>query len=399
MNAQLLATQLEGLLSEELGSLVRRERTAYDLLTEPLNDSFVLFGAGVLGRRTLAGVRKLGIEPLAFTDNNSLLWGQTVDGLKVLSPVDAVHRFANLAPFVVAIWRDVGGHPVAKIREQLNAIAPTRVVSVGYLYWKYAEALLPYYFLDLPHKIALQVDQVRAAFKLFSDDQSRIEYLAQLRWRLWLDFDGLPPPVSHPPYLPDDLFSTSAEEVFVDCGAYDGDTIERFLQHQVQFSGRIFAFEPDVLNVAKLRSYVGSLPAPTQERITIVPSAVGSRRQKVRMETTGTVQSAVSNSGSAEAECVPLDEVLSDEAPTYVKMDIEGGEPEALVGARSVIQSHHPVLAICVYHQFDHLWKLPLLVHSMSNDYSFFLRPQAEACWDLVCYAVPLTRLKVKFKK
>ena len=74
-------------------------------------------------------------------------------------------------------------------------------------------------------------------------------------------------------------------------------------------------------------------------------------------------------------------------------MDIEGAEPETLNGSIRIIQKHSPVLAISVYHQFDHLWKLPLLIKSLSEQYSFFLRPYRLAHWDLVCYAIPTNRI------
>jgi hypothetical protein len=79
--------------------------------------------------------------------------------------------------------------------------------------------------------------------------------------------------------------------------------------------------------------------------------------------------------------------------PTFIKMDIEGAEVDALIGARRLIENALPVLAICVYHQPDHLWRIPLLIRSFSDQYRFFLRPHNEEGWDLVCYAVPASRL------
>jgi hypothetical protein len=72
---------------------------------------------------------------------------------------------------------------------------------------------------------------------------------------------------------------------------------------------------------------------------------------------------------------------------------------DALIGARGSIKKTLPVLAICVYHQPDHLWRIPLLIWSFSDQYRFFLRPHNEEGWDLVCYAVPVNRLKVELSK
>jgi len=85
--------------------------------------------------------------------------------------------------------------------------------------------------------------------------------------------------------------------------------------------------------------------------------------------------------------------VLSTPAPTYLKMDIEGAEVDTLAGASRVIRDHAPVLAICCYHCQDHLWRIPLPIHSLNPDYRFFLRPHDLEMWDLVCYAIPSGRL------
>ena len=88
-----------------------------------------------------------------------------------------------------------------------------------------------------------------------------------------------------------------------------------------------------------------------------------------------------------------MDELVAGFAPTFVKLDIEGAEPDALAGARETIRAHAPVVAVCVYHRQDHLWRLPLMLRDMRDDYAFFLRPHNEEGWDLVCYAVPRSRL------
>jgi hypothetical protein len=93
-------------------------------------------------------------------------------------------------------------------------------------------------------------------------------------------------------------------------------------------------------------------------------------------------------------DCVALDEALSDCRPTYIKMDIEGSELEAVIGAGGIIKASQPVLAICVYHQQDHLWRIPAALADLTDEYQYYLRPHLLEVLDLVCYAVPERRLK-----
>ncbi len=67
-----------------------------------------MFGAGHVGRKTLTGLRKAGIEPLAFIDNDARLWNTSVEGVEVLSPEEAARRHGDQATFVITIWRGEG---------------------------------------------------------------------------------------------------------------------------------------------------------------------------------------------------------------------------------------------------------------------------------------------------
>jgi len=388
-----IESELDALLSEPVSSVRRRESTAFDELATPFQDSLVLFGAGELGRKTLAGLRRIGVEPLAFADNNPALWGREIEGLRVFELPDAARQFGQRAAFVITIWGGYGSDTMGERREQLAGLNCTRIVAFAPLFWKYPEVFLPHYALDLPHKVYQHAEDVRRALALFSDEPSRHEYLAQVKWRTVVDFDGLPKPVAHEMYFPGDLADLLPNEVFVDCGAFDGDTIRTFLRLGGEVFGGIVAYEPDPANFRSLERFVSTLPQHIRARLQMHPEAVGAQRSRVRFKSTGTASSAV-GSGGLEVECVTLDESLGDQRPSYLKIDVEASELAALAGARRTIRQWLPVVAICAYHRQDHLWRIPLLVNPVSAEYRFFLRPHGLDVWDLVCYAIPASRLK-----
>src|SRR5947207_418318 len=69
-----LRNQIQNVLREGAAGARVRESTSFDESAGPFARNLVLLGAGGLGRRTLAGLRKVGIEPLAFAENNAALW-------------------------------------------------------------------------------------------------------------------------------------------------------------------------------------------------------------------------------------------------------------------------------------------------------------------------------------
>jgi methyltransferase, FkbM family len=349
MEQEMLEDQLNELFDEDIEQVKERERTAFDKSIAPFDETtLVLFGAGGLGRRTLSGLRQLGIKPLAFVDNNPNWWGKMIDGLRVLPPGEAVQKYGQSSVFVVTIWSDTIGHPIDEIGRQLSSFGSLKVVSFALLYWKYAQTFLPYFGLDLPHKTREQVEHIHAAAHLWAADTSRAEYLAQLRWRLLLDFGGLSSTIAGTQYFPGDLFSVIPDEVFVDCGAFDGDTIRYFLEQREPIFDRLIAIEPDPLNFSKLATYVEALPDQLKRKIAIHQVATGISRGKVQFNSTGTNQANVVETGNIEVDCMPLDELLFDLVPTYIKMDIEGAEPETLQGARRIIKKYSPTLSLCI---------------------------------------------------
>ena len=391
--SQSLEIQLNELLNENLSLVVHRENTSFDELTKPFGNRIVLFGAGGLGRKTLSGLRKIGIDPLAFTDNNSRLWNTFVDGLQVLSPQDAAGQFGKTATFITTIWHGNSQDRQATRLKQLIDLNCVNIISFGHLFWKYPSIFFPHAYLELPSKFRQHTEELRKLFYIWADDASRQEYISQLKFRMRMEFDSLTPPASHAQYFPKDLFSVLPEEVFIDCGAFDGDTIQVFLQHQVNFSGEIFAFEPDSLNFQKLQKYISTLSETIKKQLFVQQSPVGTCGQKVRFSSTGTVSSAATENGDIEMDCICIDQMATKCNPSFIKMDIEGAEVDALKGARETIQRLRPILAICVYHKPNDLWEIPLLISSYFDDYRLFLRPHDEEGWELVCYAIPPERL------
>jgi FkbM family methyltransferase len=384
--------RLENLLEEAVDDVVCREGSAFDAMTGRFGKSLVLFGAGGLGRKTLAGLRRVNIRPIAFSDNNPGLWGREIDGVPILKPEEAAGRFGDSAAFIVTIWRAGGGHRLFHTRQQLQTMNCSCVVSFAYLYWKYPEVFLPYYCIDLPHKIISQREDAMAAFRLLADEDSRQEYLDQIRFRLFLDFDGLPSPSCGVQYFPGSLFSADSEEVFVDCGAFDGDTIRAFMVWTGGLFKRIHAFEPDALNLRKLQEFIAALPEDVRSKMITHRMAAAEYRGELGFAMTGDASSSADTSAMTKVVCAPLDEVLAGESSTYIKMDIEGAELGALKGAAELIKRWKPVLAVGAYHQQDHLWRIPLYIHTLFPGYQVFLRPHNEEAWDLVCYAVPEER-------
>lgn len=376
--------QLEKLLAGDPEKAVAAVREKTLATIEKHGGKLILFGIGELGRFTLDYLQKLGKPPVAIADNNPKLHGTDWKGVPVLSPQVALEKFPG-ALFVVTVYTS------SPVKQQLTAMGADWIAFPD-LAWCYPETFLPRAGLELPTKIFAESDQVRAALDIFADDASKQEYVGQLGWRATLDPSLLP---AHLPaaetYFPEGVFNFRPDEVFVDCGAFDGDSIRAFFQRSGNEFKTVVALEPDPANRELFRKWMSTLPAEQSAKIKLEPYALGEKRETVFFNSTGTMASVV-GSGSLEVQCAPLDEILGDIAPTYIKMDIEGAEPSAIRGGAKSIHRGRPVLAICLYHSQEHLWQIPQLIHSLEPDYRLFLRRHADECWEIMCYAVPPER-------
>ena len=116
-----LTVALEELFTDGEAGATAREGAAFDLAAGPSPHRIVLFGAGHFGRRTLSGLRKAGIEPIAFADNNPRLWNTSVEGVEVISPQEAAQRHGEQATFVITIWGGEGADRMPQREAQLRA--------------------------------------------------------------------------------------------------------------------------------------------------------------------------------------------------------------------------------------------------------------------------------------
>jgi FkbM family methyltransferase len=386
-------SDLEELLSE---SPADAERRASNRLSLSEGDALVLYGAGNLGRHVLARLRTLNIEPVAFADDTPSKQGSIIDGLRVLTPREVIERFGARSLFAVTILNPAASFLKVKrgleiLTEDLSkSLTRVRVVSFLELAWKYPESFLPHYQFELPRDVLTNVNEIRRAFRLFADEESRRQFVAHLRFRLRLDFDALPR-ANFGDYFPEDVVpELSDKATFIDCGAFDGDTVRRFVERQRGRFREIHAFEPDAENFRRLHEYAAGLDA--HERVHLYRAAVGARRGRARFDSSGDMASTLSDAGVEEVDVLPVQEVVSfndDGGPLFLKFDVEGAEADALEGAARLIERARAFVAVCVYHRPDDLWELPLKLAALAPAHRLFLRTQGEDGMDVVCYAVP----------
>jgi hypothetical protein len=138
------------------------------------------------------------------------------------------------------------------------------------------------------------------------------------------------------------------------------------------------------------------LAATDPPRITAVPAGLGIRASSARLLSTHGVDSrllATEEPGGEDVDVISLDQYFEGRRmPSLIKMDVEGAEADALLGASGLLESARPTLAISAYHFPTDLWTIPMLINRLMPGSQLFLRHYTREVDDTVCYAVPGAR-------
>lgn len=194
-------------------------------------------------------------------------------------------------------------------------------------------------------------------------------------------------------------FEVAPGEIVFNCGACMGDSTIWFYQEGAE---KVYSFEPMPVAFNFLQQNLVKMGHPTEYSVN---AAVGNKNQHVYFkedrshigashEIDAEEQSQLSKEQSdklniRKAFCFKLDDWSNTYKiyPTYIKMDLEGAEQQALEGAAQIITEYKPKLAICLYHKIEDMWVLPTLIKSYNPDYKFYCK-KSNSDTEFVLFAV-----------
>lgn len=173
-------------------------------------------------------------------------------------------------------------------------------------------------------------------------------------------------------------------EVFVDGGSFDGRTSTLFMDWCEGNYKKVWAFEPDETNCEKCTN---ALKKKACKDFDVETFGLWDTKTKLHFKAISNGASKIAEDGDVEISTVRMDDVIK-EPVTFIKMDIEGSEYRALLGARNIIESYKPKLAISIYHKSEDIWQLPQLILEMNSEYKLYLRHYSTAAAETVMYAI-----------
>lgn len=230
--------------------------------------------------------------------------------------------------------------------------------------------------------IAARPDKWQSVYARLADPESRRVFEDVLRYRLTAD----PHVLAQYNYRPQEQyfegFMNFDAEIFVDAGGFNGDTTEQFCLRYPDYQ-KVYLFEPSNKNISLARERLAKFHA-----IDFIEKGVSNETGILYFDSDAGSASAVSATGKDTISVTTIDECVSGKV-SFIKMDLEGWEINALHGAKKHISRDHPKLAIAVYHRPSDIWNIFDLVTGIRNDYQVFLRHYTESWTETVMYFLP----------
>jgi FkbM family methyltransferase len=363
------------------------ENQSLEIFQDTVKDKkVVLFGVGDICVKFINNCLQSSEQVAYICNAKPLKHGQTLYGIKIVSP--DVLQTENKKNTIVVLCTEKSKWEISQLAEGFAQYAAPTVVKKT--------------FTARAHYFAAHKEEFAQIRNLWCDNYSKNVW-DKLNIHVQYGITDFSDIMSNQlMYLPNCLFSSalSDKEIVVSAGVHDGKNTKEFCDFFGKKLVKLYAIEPieACLNLSKENL------APYHAKgypVNLIKCALLDVEEQIEVifskkELTGGgiygLRDAYSDKfTSYEKETVsarPLDNIIPpEEKVTYIKMDIEGAETKGLLGAKRIIQEHKPRLAICVYHNPEDYFNIPLLIKQFVPEYKFYLRHHSKILSETVLYA------------
>jgi len=345
------------------------KKSSWEVLKETSLPIFI-YGMGDGALKILSKFTHFGITCSGIFASDEFVRGHFFEGHKVhkLAEIEA-----EISDFIIVLAFAAGYESliekVISLSKKHQLIAPdVPVIGDGLFTKKY---------------LSDNFEKIEKVYNFLEDDLSKQVFLNTIEFKITGEIALLGEITTPPSEAFENVLKLGENEIYIDLGAYNGDTVLEFLAETDGKFAKIYALEPDKKNFKKLLKTVEG-----KEHIEIHNVAVWSEDTTLTFSHKSGRQSTLSQKG-VEIPTRSVDSILENSPATYIKYDVEGAEAEALIGTKSTIKSHHPKLLVALYHRNEDIFDLPLLVKKLAPDYKLFIRhyPYIPA-WEINLFAI-----------
>lgn len=336
---------------------------------EKADKPILMYGMGNGADKILRALDARGVVVSDFFASDGFVRGHLFHGKRVLSYSQAKEKYGSFIVLLsFATCLDDVIVNIIRIAGEQELYIPDVPVAGGELFTRS-------FYLENKEKFEI-------ARSLLSDELSRYVFDKVVEYKL----SGRIEPLLESECEREEVFSSVLSpkkyKTACDLGAYNGDTAKELISYSPDIE-RIYALEPDRRNYRKLCEY-----AKGEDRVIPYNAAAWSSDTSLCFSEEGNRNSGVKENGVKTVDALCLDRLVREKVD-YIKMDVEGSEREALIGAKEIIRRDKPQMLVSAYHRSKDIFSLILQIHELNPEYKFYLRRfRYFPAWDLNLYCI-----------
>ncbi len=333
------------------------------------NKPVLLYGTGNGADKIIAELERLGIRLNGVFASDGFVRKRTFRGFDVMSYSEAKAIFGNMLVLVA-----FGSSRQEVLKNIIHIASEQELYSVDVPV--YEDTIFNRSFYE-SNRAA--IEEVR---ELLADEQSKKVYDNIINFKLSGDINLLLSCQTPKKEAYDNILKLSKNEIYMDLGAFNGDTIKEFIEATDGYE-KIYAVEPNIKNFKKLKDRTAD-----SEKIELYNCCVSDFCGEISFFDSGG-RSGHALEGFKKAPCRTIDDILESKKVTFIKLDVEGLEEKAIDGGRETIKKFKPRLAVSCYHRSEDIFALCAKVIAIRSDYKVYIRhnPYIPA-WDTQFYFI-----------
>tara|TARA_B100001287_G_scaffold253338_1_gene235976 strand:- start:1945 stop:3033 length:1089 start_codon:yes stop_codon:yes gene_type:complete len=342
-----------------------------------LKKDLYIFGHGSFAKDCFKAFKEEGINPKGFIVSN-----KCNDDSKDVFSIDEIDASDSIV-YLGVFNRE---HPYQNIINSLKKKGCEKLLMPWDMYGLFKTHLGFRYWLEDPKFYIENSENIYNGMKLLNDKESKLIFENIIRFRSGLLNEYSLYKSEELQYFNKFTSNNNKENfVFVDGGAFDGDSYFECIKNQN--ISEAFLFEPDPNNFKLLLENLSS----TNAKPFLIPLGLSDCYDTFTFSSSGEA-GHIDSGGDLNVSTCSIDEFFGDKKVDFIKLDIEGNEKNALIGAKNVICKNSPIICLSAYHRPEDIWELANVINSISKNYSFYLRQHYYNSFDVVLYAVPINQ-------
>lgn len=360
---------------------------------EFVGDEFMeayIYGAGSMGVNSIKVLLENGIKIKAVIDKNINLIGKKIGDIGIISLNDIPDGDKLNVIFAVAVNK----FPFNEIKNSLESIGCKNVVYVGDLINSVYSGPSIANTWELKNVTEKEEEKLKFVYNNYNDENSKAAFRQATKWlkdRVELIENGAMCDFDSKYFIDKVCDVLKDEEIFVDCGAYDGVSIAKMIKYTNNRFDKIYAFEPNVENYSKLNEFIKE--RELENKVVVYNSGLGNLDGRKNFTSKLGLTSRYSDEyGDMYCKINKIDTIMNGISYTFLKIYGIGNGLDILEGGINTIKEFRPIVTFNIHHSRDNFVNMPYFLMTNLENYNFYLRLHGYVGSDITFYAIPKER-------